>query len=126
MLFGSPSGQLFSGNSFITEVTFGNPKNYPEAVDIYAGFNGNFTFLTTVINSAAQSGFLFEVNIPANMLRLIDSTANLSTRSKGGFDIDSIGVTFKEPAEVSAPATLGLLGLSLFGFAAAGRLRRSV
>jgi hypothetical protein len=108
-LFGNPAGQLFSGNGFLTEVTFGNPLNFLESVDIYVGYEGVFTFLTSVVNTGAQSGFQFMVNGFADTLRLVDTTAGLNTPSVGGFDVDSISVT-----EVSAPGTMVLLGAGLF------------
>ncbi|MBT1451157.1 PEP-CTERM sorting domain-containing protein [Glaciecola sp. XM2] len=111
--FGMPTGQLFGGEGFVTEVTFGNPGNFLESADVYVGYQGIFTFVANIINTGAQTGAQFTFGAPFDTLRIVDTTANLNTRSIGGFDIDSVAVS-----PVPAPATVLLLGLVLVGLGA--------
>jgi hypothetical protein len=105
LLFGNPTGQLFSTNGFITEVTFGNASQQPESVDIFVGLNGIFTFVQSVLNTGSQAGIEFFFDGPFDSMRIVDTT---TFTASGGFDIDSVSVKL-----VPAPAGVLLLGAGL-------------
>lgn len=108
--FGSPTGQLFSTSGLITEVTFGNFSQWEESVDIYAGFEGTFSFVASVVNTGAQNGAQFILTGIFDTIRLVDTTASLNTNSVGGFDVDSVAVMqATSTVEVPAPVTIFLV-----------------
>ncbi|MGR3540215.1 MAG: VPLPA-CTERM sorting domain-containing protein [Hasllibacter sp.] len=102
-------GQLFTGPGNVVEVTFGNPAGFPESADILLGFEGVFTFLTSVPNIGAQGpgGATFDFSGTFDTVRFVDTTQ--TNARTGGFDIDSVSV-----AAVPLPAG-GLLLLGALG-----------
>jgi hypothetical protein len=105
LLFGNPTGQLFSKHGFITEVTFGNASDHPESVDIFVGLNGVFTFAQSILNTGSQAGIQFFFDGPFDSMKIVDTT---TFTGSGGFDIDSVAVK-----SVPEPAGILLLGAGL-------------
>ncbi|MEO0483513.1 MAG: hypothetical protein AAF138_07785, partial [Planctomycetota bacterium] len=86
-------GTLFEASAMVYEVTFGNPSNWPESLNLYVGSSGSFTFVETISNVAAVSGATSLLPPGTyDTIRLID-TSPLRGLSSGGFDIDAVRVT---------------------------------
>jgi hypothetical protein len=116
LMFGTPTGQLFGGNGFITEVTFGNPASWYEEVKIEVGYNGVFELVGNISNITAASTAEFFFGAPFDTMRITDITP--SSTQGGGFDIDSVSVT-----AVPEPSIIALFGLGLVGLGFARRRR---
>ncbi len=123
-------GTRFANTIEITEVTFGSPSNFPEAVKVYVGDGGLFQFVTELTNVAAQGGGVISlaglIGTSFDTVRLVDASPLSSTAQSdafgplGGFDIDSIRV-----APVPLPAAGVMLLTALGGMAFMRRRRKN-
>lgn len=108
-------GTLFNSAAVVFEVTFGNAANFPESVDVFAGLNGVFTFVTNLSNAVASSNTGASLILPTgnfDTIRLTDTS-----NAPGAFDVDAVRVS-----PVPAPAA-ALLFLSAAGLAFGARKR---
>jgi len=104
-----------SQDGIVFEVTFGNVSNHPESANIFAflagdgapGSNDNnlASFVGSVPNVDAQSGFLFNTTSEFDTIRIWDTTA--SSNNSKGFDVDAVGVV---PLPAAAWLLLGVSG----------------
>lgn len=116
-------GETFSSGMLnLFEVTFGNPANFLEQVDVYAGLEGVYTSVGSILNVDAQSGMALAIDIAFDSIRLVDSTALICSGNScngDGFDVDALSID--GIVQVPVPATLGLFAL---GFAVLSLTRR--
>ncbi len=127
-------GTTFSAEAAIFEVTFGNPSNFPESADIFAGNGGNFTFVASLPNVDAQGGAVLSLagllGGPFDTIRIEDTSSPIRNALTGGFDIDAVQVTTGPNDNVPIvplPAALPLMagGLGLLGLMGWRRKRKA-
>jgi hypothetical protein len=111
-------GQQFTLPGAVFEITYGNRTNYLESVDVYAGYEGVFSFVVSLTNSA-DGALSFNYSGVFDQLKFADTSPRASERD--GFDIDAVSVTTLAPTPVPLPAG-GLMLLAALG--AVGMLGR--